>query len=186
MDFLGNYLKNNNHNMDDVTNIVYISIMLSLFETIFEYLENDNKQVFKNRLRKCKTPISERFVFEELFKKTINVHLEDYEFQWLVNLVNAYLRKSNDRKRITEQIKSVILIKQDYKCIACHAPIDKNKMQVDHYIPFKYVGDELQDNFVGLCEACNKSKGANLLFLFKVFLIHKVTLKMPGLFEQSQ
>jgi len=44
---------------------------------------------------------------------------------------------------------------------------DWSKIHVDHIIPWKLVGDELEDNYQDLCDTCNECKSAHTDYIFK-------------------
>ena len=45
------------------------------------------------------------------------------------------------------------------------------KIHVDHIIPWKLVGDELNDNYQALCETCNECKSARTDYIFKALSV---------------
>ena len=89
--------------------------------------------------------------------------------QRLHELVMAHLKKTNYRRQIPIIERNQLLKKQDYKCAICNHPIDMHA-HADHIVPFKYVGDELDDNLQMLCSECNTKKNASLFFQINYFL----------------
>ncbi len=74
-------------------------------------------------------------------------------------LIRANLNKSTFRNPVATRTKRDLLKRQNYRCACCDCMIDVHA-HADHIIPFKYVGDELEDNFQMLCAECNHRKGA--------------------------
>lgn len=97
----------------------------------------------------------------KLFANEMNVVLNEEECKKMVALVTAYLRKSSIRKKITNETKNKLLKTQKCKCAICGEKIDISS-HADHIVPFKYVGDELDNNLQMLCSKCNTRKNSNL------------------------
>lgn len=87
----------------------------------------------------------------------------------LTQLILAFLKKSTYRKPISKQIKQNLLYKQKNRCAICNCGIDLTA-HADHIVPFKYVGDELEDNLQMLCADCNLKKNASIDFQIRFFL----------------
>ena len=98
-----------------------------------------------------------------------NISLADSEVKRMYCLIKAFLSKSALRKNIHAETKRDLLKKQNYKCKLCGSVIDLNS-HTDHIVPFKYVGDELNENLQMLCEHCNKSKNASIDYEVKALL----------------
>ena len=81
--------------------------------------------------------------------------VDDQQVDRLLELIQAFLRKSEYRKRISVDEREKLLIKQNFKCCFCGNHIGMSA-HADHIVPFKYVGDELADNLQMLCEKCNE------------------------------
>ena len=84
-----------------------------------------------------------------------NFKIEKEEVGLLKKLIKAYLQKSNFRISISNDQKTEILNKQNFKCDICKKDINLSNCHIDHVIPFKYVGDELDNNCQALCRNCN-------------------------------
>ena len=56
------------------------------------------------------------------------------------------------------------------KCAICNCEIDENSSHLDHIVPFKMVGDELENNLQLLCGECNLSKSGSINFYLKTFV----------------
>ena len=83
--------------------------------------------------------------------------------------VNAYLNKSDRRKKFSDDFKENLFLKQGGLCAVCGEKLDNDfsKIHVDHIIPWSLVGDELKDNYQYLCSTCNESKSCHTDYIFK-------------------
>ena len=102
-------------------------------------------------------------------KRDYGFELDREQARRMLNLLNAFLKKSSFRKTITIEIREKLLNHQNYECSFCHKTIDL-AAHADHIVPFKYVGDELQDNLQMLCTSCNEKKNDSLDYQIKVLL----------------
>ena len=105
-----------------------------------------------------------------MFAYEMDINLTNQEAERMSLLIDAFLKKSMYRQNIAKKIKTDLLEKQKYKCRYCNQEIDL-AAHADHIVPFKYVGDELQDNLQMLCEHCNESKNASIDYEIR-FLLH--------------
>ena len=157
-----NYIKK-----EEIENIVYKGIILNIFEKIYNYLEiNNNRVIFVKKLRSCKYNEVEIQIYRKLVEKLINFKVGKEGIELIIKLIKAYLQKSNFRISIRDDQKNEILNKQKFKCIICKKDINLSNCHIDHIIPFKYVGDELDSNYQALCRACNLSKNSNIYAIF--------------------
>ena len=109
-----------------------------------------------------------RSIFE-IVKREQNIELKDDECNRMAELVEAFLNKSEFRKPISKAEKEFLLIKQQNKCALCECLLD-DKYHADHIIPFKYVGDELKNNWQMLCPHCNEKKSDSLDYQIRFLL----------------
>jgi len=176
MDKLDRFISNNKINIQDFKTIIYQSFLLSIFRELYHYLEDeDNKETFKIKIRNANSHSQELSEVRRLICEAIgNVYLETEELERILELLKAYLSKSNYRKKLSMDEKRYILQKQNNLCNICGKPICMLTAHIDHVIPFKFVGDELDNNLQGLCEGCNLSKGTKLIHLIEIFLKQKL------------
>lgn len=157
-----NYIKK-----EEIENIVYKGIILNIFEKVYNYLETNNNRVkFVKKLRSCRYNEVEIQIYRNLVKKLTNFKVGKEEIELVKKFIKAYLQKSNFRISISNDQKNEILNKQNFKCNICKKDINLSNCHIDHIIPFKYVGDELDSNYQALCRACNLSKNSNLYAIF--------------------
>lgn len=74
----------------------------------------------------------------------------------------AGLKKKKYRKRINENVKVELLRSQKGICPCCNKPV-KDPV-VDHFIPWRIVGDELntEGNIRVICRGCNITRGCSM------------------------
>lgn len=108
-------------------------------------------------------------ITQNLFLNETGEKITDAESMKLYALVMAFLKKNPYRKNISDSIKQSLLNTQDHKCAICGEQIDIHA-HIDHIVPFKYVGDELENNYQMLCTSCNLKKNANIDFQIRFLL----------------
>lgn len=62
------------------------------------------------------------------------------------------------RKSISENLRRMLMERQNNKCIYCNTELTLVNLEIDHFIPVKYVGDKRNNNLYASCSACNKKK----------------------------
>lgn len=128
---------------------------LSVFKSICDAYSNSNK---KNNLRNILAISPDKHeTIKQIAKRNCKIVINDSQVERLQELVKAFLRKSEYRKIIPVETREKLLLNQNFKCVYCGKTID-NTAHVDHIVPFKYVGDELNDNLQMLCGNCNEKK----------------------------
>lgn len=70
---------------------------------------------------------------------------------------------SDGRKTFSKKFKKRLLNKQNYTCAICGAKFDGKLLQIDHRIPYSFMGDNYDlepdiDDFMLLCASCNRKK----------------------------
>ncbi|HDR4480999.1 MULTISPECIES: HNH endonuclease [Bacillus cereus group] len=168
------FLKNNNLNKFDIESKMYECFLLNIFEKLVNHLSiEDNLLSFKKHLRKSNDIQEELSIYEMFLNQIIEINLTNSELLFIKKLIDAYLRKNTIRITLSDFEKEQILKLQNYKCNICMNNILLTTTHIDHKIAFKYVGDELTENYQALCEKCNLSKGANLFYFFDSLLPKK-------------
>ena len=69
--------------------------------------------------------------------------------------------KLGGRTVFSKEFKSILTKKQSARCAICSECYDDKFLQIDHRIPFEFMGDEDHlnpDNFMLLCAECNRKK----------------------------
>lgn len=104
-----------------------------------------------------------------LLKNDQGVNLTNNEISRMIELIQAFLKKSTIRKDIPIDVRRALLNYQNGKCKICGKDIDLSG-HADHIVPFKYVGDELHDNIQMLCTHCNEQKNASIDYQVRYLL----------------
>lgn len=76
----------------------------------------------------------------------------------------AEIEKENEklivnRKVISEELRSKIFERDDWKCVYCE---NKITLEIDHKIPFSKGGTTNLDNLQTICKKCNSKKRAKI------------------------
>lgn len=131
------------------------AVFLGMFKLFCE--KNSNAEA-KRRIRNILSRSTDkRAAVSAIFLYEMKVSLTEGECNRMLLLVEAFLSKNQYRKYITKTEKMEMLNRQNYRCRFCKREIDLSA-HADHIIPFKLVGDELENNLQMLCERCNKAK----------------------------
>ncbi len=144
-----------------------MALLLNMFKKICFKMNKDT-----NYKKRIKTLYMESYNSEEttktIFNKEFNFELSDSDAQNVSKWFLANFRKGVSRKRIPDEIKIELYKKQKGKCVACGEDLgDLSKIHVDHIIPWKLVGDELDNNYQDLCEKCNECKSDSIDYIFR-------------------
>ena len=97
------------------------------------------------------------------------ISIDNYSANKLIELLDAFFSKSSFRKKVEQGMKKKLLIDQNNRCAICNCDIS-NEYHLDHIIPFKYVGDCLENNWQLLSTHCNEKKGASIDYEIKYLL----------------
>lgn len=138
---------------------------------IFKNICNDyTKSYLKNSLRNmiAISPDKSRTI-KNIVKNKYDAEVTEQQAYRLLELIKAFLCKSNYRKKIPKSIRENLLSEQKYECAFCGNPIDISA-HADHIVPFKYVGDCLNNNLQMLCSTCNKQKNDSLDYQIRFLL----------------
>lgn len=157
-------------NRQDVKDEYRKTVLLSMFKKICVRMNND--EAYKNSIRNLfresyDKPLTSKIIIEKNFD--VDISIDDSKM--LCSWFEANLKKKSTRnpKFTSIEVKRSLCKQQNWLCASCGENLgdDMSKIHVDHIIPFKLVGDELQDNYQALCETCNECKSAKTDFLFK-------------------
>lgn len=166
-------IKLGERNMDTKEKILMAASEASLLGVLKKFYEQNNDVKSKQRLRNILARATNKSkAISAMISKEMNIDLTDQETERMSLLIEAFLNKSLYREKIPIQVKIDLLEKQEYKCRYCEQEIDITA-HADHIVPFKYVGDELQDNLQMLCARCNESKNASIDYEIR-YLLHIV------------
>ena len=80
------------------------------------------------------------------------------------------------RRYISEKIRKQIYNKYNGHCAYCGCMIQYDEMQVDHFAPVHFFGDNIKDdNLMPACQACNKYKSSKTITVFRKTLKEALT-----------
>jgi hypothetical protein len=169
---LSELLARNNIEIEIFYDLAYTSLLISLLEVIIYQIETNSDELkIKKRVM---SSVNKEITIQNLVRDFASCEISVIEASVILKYLIAYFNKSDIRKSITQEEKIRILQKQSNKCSLCTRQIDISKVEIDHIIPFKYVGDELGgDNLQGLCRECNRKKSRSINFNLRMFLIKK-------------
>ena len=141
--------------------------VLSVFKRICDLYSDYDK---KNNLRNIIAISPDKHeTIKQIAKRNSEISINDNQVDRLVELVKAFLRKSEYRKIISVETREKLLLNQKFKCIYCGKEIDYTA-HADHIVPFKYVGDELNSNLQMLCSNCNEKKSDRIDYQIRFLL----------------
>ncbi|MBQ6135607.1 MAG: HNH endonuclease [Bacilli bacterium] len=141
--------------------------LLGLFKTFCENnAGHESQRKIRNILSMSK---NKQNTIIEIFRREQKIELNDVESERMLELVKAFLNKTSYRTPIDREVKERLLNEQKQKCAICNCEIDI-RAHADHIVPFKYVGDCLEDNWQLLCEHCNEAKNDSLDYQIKYLL----------------
>lgn len=150
-----------------LTNEVREAITLGLFRT---FCQKNSTADARHRLRNIygytNDPIE---TTKNIFINEFDEYISDTDAERLFVLITSFLKKSVYRKTIADSLRKSLLQSQSHHCAICGCDIDIHA-HADHIIPFKLVGDELDDNLQMLCADCNLKKSESLDYQIRFLL----------------
>ena len=80
------------------------------------------------------------------------------------------------RKSISKKTRQNVYNKYNGHCAYCGCMIQYDEMQVDHFAPVHFFGDNIKDdNLMPACQACNKYKSSKTITAFRKTLKEALT-----------
>ena len=141
--------------------------VLKLFKKMYEdYSDLEAKSKLRNIIANS---TNKNNTIEQIVIRRYNEELNELQIERLLELIKAFLIKSDYRKSIPYEKRIDLLKIQDNHCALCGITIDESA-HADHIVPFKYVGDELKDNIQMLCSNCNLKKNASIDYQIRFLL----------------
>lgn len=153
------------------TKVLLDSIEEAKILCIFKNVCNDySNSVEKNKLRNILAVSPDKYnTIKQIMIRKYSVDMNDQQIERMLELIRAFLKKSDYRKNIPVELREKLLSNQEYKCFFCGKNIDISS-HADHIVPFKYVGDELDDNLQMLCGTCNEKKSDSIDYQIRYLL----------------
>jgi len=155
-------LKANSISADTAEIMICYTLRFLQFQHICEILREDKAAYIRwlslSRQMQHPTAFAHRII-KELCQCQMDEHSYELIGQWLL----AFFRKKDYRVKYPPKVRTKLLHQQQCRCAICGCAIDE-KAELDHIMPWVYVGDELDDNLQLLCFNCNRSKKASPLY----------------------
>ena len=165
------FLDLNGLTFDQLADSVHNDIKEAILKRICDFMKesSDNESFVKKVYRQRSNQIvSTKLIVLQIAK----CRLSDNDLHWMNECIHAYFNKKEKRKNL-KQIGIDLWNSGHKKCEICGIPVELDTLNVDHIIPWDYVGDELPNNYQILCEHCNKSKGANVSQTLEKLIFNK-------------
>lgn len=156
MNSLDAFLDLNKIDRDLLMEALHLDIREIVLRSVIERMKNDND--FFIRSKKYYFKYQNLDAARKIVQAMCDFSMSDDDIIWFDKCFVAFMKKKNSRATIPLATKKKLLADQKQKCAKCGIPITLSSMHVDHIIPWNYVGDELEDNFQGLCSDCNLHK----------------------------
>ena len=150
-----------------LANAIQEARILGLFKTFCDKNSTkDAQQRVRTIYSRTRNPIeTTKNIFMNEFGETIS----NSDADRLSILIFSFAQKSIYRKSIDDSLKNSLLQSQFHHCAICGCDIDIHA-HADHIVPFKLVGDELDNNLQMLCNNCNLKKNACLDYQIRFLL----------------
>ena len=136
-------------------------VLVSLFYKIVSIRNQEELIMIKDQIISCDRLSSEIRILKAIIFKEMKITLNDEQTERILVLLKAYFRRGSVRTKL--DVSSGLYNKQGGKCNICNCDISASYC-IDHIIPFKYVGDQLDNNYQLLCNNCNQAKKANVFY----------------------
>lgn len=156
MNALEAFLDLNGIDKNILMNALHLDIREIVLKSIIEKMKAD--EGFFIKVKQCYCTYDDLDAARKIVRAMCNFSMPDDDIKWFDKCFKAFMKKKNTRATIRPEVKKKLLADQNGKCAKCGAPITLSTMHTDHIIPWDYVGDELEDNFQGLCSDCNLHK----------------------------
>ena len=154
-------------NNQNILNAIDEARILGIFK---KFCETNSSSDSKLKLRNIYASSNDKITTTiKLIGHEQNLNLSYDTASRLYELITAFLKKSNFRKPLSNDEKIELLSKQKRKCAICGCDL-QSTYHADHIVPFKYVGDELENNWQLLCSYCNERKSDSIDYQIKYLL----------------
>ncbi len=170
MNRLDEFIEANGIDKDFLLNAIYMDIRETILREICEKLKRD--EGFFNQVKQFYFSSEDTEATNNVVASICNCKLPKEDILWLTKCIKAFFKKDDTRKSMDMEKRREVIKQQNGKCNICGKEITENSIQIDHIIPWDYVGDELQDNLQGLCEECNSRKSNHVAIALSNLILH--------------
>ncbi len=140
------------------------------FDLLLEYL----KGIFGEKISK-----SSRNTQINIVKGIVSSIANNLKKDIVKEEVVKYEANNVPRRRISREVRFLVLARDNYSCQACGRKRGENvKLTVDHHTPRSKGGTDELTNLVTLCNDCNQGKGDKIIKIIKP-TPQQVTLPIP-------
>lgn len=148
------------------------TLILGVFEAICKDIKKLGNKT-EEKVRFMKYSNDKIAATKNIVKRYVGCTLSENEYGKLSELLIAFFRTGDSRKKFDEDFRESLSRKQNNRCAVCGKNISSRTSHLDHIIPWDYVGDNLSDNYQMLCETCNTRKGTSTYFEISMLLLNK-------------
>lgn len=136
---------------------LYEALRMQCFASVCDVLRED-QSVYLQALQAFRKRMNPAAFAKEMVLTHCGCKLDEESCEALGNLFVSFFRKDNIRVSYPDSLRKQLAQQQNEGCAICDQSITY-KSDLDHIIPWIYVGDTLTDNLQLLCHKCN-SKNA--------------------------
>ena len=173
-DRLDNFLQNNKISKTDLFDAIHNDILETLLARICEFCKEsqENYRRVKAAFHSSRNDID---TSHRIVTYITGFQLDEDDCAWMTKHIRAFF-KSREKKRnptVARTHKNKLWESQNHKCAHCGKTLSLDEFYVDHIVPFDFVGDELENNYQGLCKHCNSSKTNHVGLALKFRILSK-------------
>lgn len=147
---------------------LYEALRMQCFASVCDVLRGD-KGAYLQALQNFRRRMNPAVFAKEMVETHCGCGLDEESYEVLGNWLVCFFRKDDVRTIYPEAIRKRLVQQQSGKCAICGQSITY-KSDLDHIIPWIYVGDMLSDNLQLLCRKCNSKKRASVMYPLQVLL----------------
>lgn len=147
---------------------LYDALRMQCFAAVCDVLRED-RRAYLRALQSFRKRMNPAAFAEEMVTAYCGCRLDDESYAVLGKLFACFFRKNDVRITYPESARKRLLEQQDGKCAICGRTITQQS-DLDHVIPWIYVGDTLENNLQLLCRRCNSKKRASLIYPLQMLL----------------
>ena len=169
---ISNLLKANKIDEEAFGEKLYNTLILGVFEAICKDIKKNETKI-DEKVRFMRYSNDKIAATKNIVRRYVGCDLSESEYSKLSELLTAFFRTGDPRKKFDDDFREALTQKQNNKCAVCGKNISSRTSHLDHIIPWDYVGDNLSDNYQMLCETCNTRKGTSTYFEISMLLLNK-------------
>ena len=174
MSKLEGFCAENNIEPDEFDYVINYCIFMSCANRVITLIDRDENARRALLIKRRSHP---DIAIRQFVKKNISLKMHNADIVRISNIVEKKLT-ANGKENVSI-FKEALYKKSNGCCCSCGTRVSLESAEVDHLIPYSYVGDELnyEGNLQILCKGCNGSKSNNPLFPYN-FLIENGTFPL--------